>query len=591
MDRPLWSAMARRALAVGVLACPLLGFGLGTQRTAAALGHHRLLGPPLLRWGGTQIYDPWRVVEWFARWGRASGPWGDAVRRGGDCALGGLLGMAGCVTGLSLVRRRQPRTTFGSARWATREEIRATGMLGPKPGVVLGSVGGQYLCDDGDAHILVFAPTGSGKSRGLVIPTLYNYHGPVIVQDIKRELWEVTSGFRSRLGPCYYYDPADPLSACQNPLLEVRKNIFEVRDAQQIATTLIDPEGSDRDMDFWEKTGGNLVLGLLLHALYALEDKSFPGMADFFTDPARTMHQTLEIMLRTRHLGDRPHPVVASIAREMLNKEGKELSGVMSTMMTFLGLYRDPVVARVLRHQDFTMSELAESQEPWTLYVGSPPSDIKRLSPLIRLFFQQLSGKFMERVRPRKTPVLMLMDEFLSYGHMDFFERQMAYMRGYGLRAMLTMQGLHQLQGVYGVHQGIMDNCGIRVMMAANDDETAGRISRLLGDETIVAPQEAYSGKRFTWFLPNRQTTMRELGRHLLRTDEALRLPSDEQVVLVRDCPPIRAKKINGWEDKAITSRHLPPQPIMELPHLRTSPWFSEGPKVVKGGGDAGRPA
>jgi hypothetical protein len=58
-------------------------------------------------------------------------------------------------------------------------------------------------------------------------------------------------------------------------------------------------------------------------------------------------------MMTTNHLGNekhpRVHPVVASAARELLNKSENERSGVLSTAMSFLGLYRDPTVAEVIR--------------------------------------------------------------------------------------------------------------------------------------------------------------------------------------------------------------------------------------------------
>src|SRR3546814_1149912 len=56
-------------------------------------------------------------------------------------------------------------------------------------------------------------------------------------------------------------------------------------------------------------------------------------------------------LMTTNHLGSerypRVHPVVASAARELLNKSENERSGVLSTAMSFLGLYRDPTVAAV----------------------------------------------------------------------------------------------------------------------------------------------------------------------------------------------------------------------------------------------------
>src|SRR3546814_19804883 len=72
-------------------------------------------------------------------------------------------------------------------------------------------------------------------------------------------------------------------------------------------------------------------------------------------------------MMTTRHLGeDGPHPVVASTARELLNKSDNERSGVLSTAMSFLGLYRDPVVAAVTRRCDWRIADLVADPRPAT---------------------------------------------------------------------------------------------------------------------------------------------------------------------------------------------------------------------------------
>jgi type IV secretion system protein VirD4 len=64
-------------------------------------------------------------------------------------------------------------------------------------------------------------------------------------------------------------------------------------------------------------------------------------------------------MMKTAHLGEAgPHPVIASAARELLNKSDNERSGVLSTAMSFLGLYRDPVVAEVTRRCDWRIADI-----------------------------------------------------------------------------------------------------------------------------------------------------------------------------------------------------------------------------------------
>ena len=95
--------------------------------------------------------------------------------------------------------------------------------------------------------------------------------------------------------------------------------------------------------------------------LYAEADKTLAGVAAFLSDPKRPIEATLRAMMTTPHLGEAgPHPVIASAARELLNKSDNERSGVLSTAMSFLGLYRDPVVAKVTRRCDWRIADLVE---------------------------------------------------------------------------------------------------------------------------------------------------------------------------------------------------------------------------------------
>jgi type IV secretion system protein VirD4 len=101
---------------------------------------------------------------------------------------------------------------------------------------------------------LCFAPTRSGKGVGLVVPSLLTWPGSAIVHDIKGENWTLTAGFRARHGRVLLFDPTNAKSAAYNPLLEVRRGEWEVRDVQNIADVLVDPEGSLEKRNHWEKT-------------------------------------------------------------------------------------------------------------------------------------------------------------------------------------------------------------------------------------------------------------------------------------------------------------------------------------------------
>ena len=165
---------------------------------------------------------------------------------------------------MSVWRAREMKNaeTYGSARWASEKEVRAAGLLGGD-GVVLGKLGRDYLRHDGPEHVLCFAPTRSGKGVGLVIPSLLTWPGSAIVHDIKGENWQLTAGFRARHGRVLLFDPTNAASAAYNPLLEVRRGQWEVRDVQNVADVLVDPEGSLERRNHWDKTSHSLLVGAI----------------------------------------------------------------------------------------------------------------------------------------------------------------------------------------------------------------------------------------------------------------------------------------------------------------------------------------
>jgi type IV secretory pathway TraG/TraD family ATPase VirD4 len=61
--------------------------------------------------------------------------------------------------------------------------------------------------------------------------------------------------------------------------------------------------------------------------------------------------------------------------------------------MSFLGLYRDPVVAKVTHHCDWRIHDLVERDQPVSLYLVVPPSDISRTKPLVRLILNQVGRR------------------------------------------------------------------------------------------------------------------------------------------------------------------------------------------------------
>jgi type IV secretion system protein VirD4 len=160
------------------------------------------------------------------------------------------------------------RSLFGDARWAKTGEIRKAGLLGTK-GIIVGLYVRTYLMFEGSQHVILSAPTRSGKGVGIVIPNLLTWSDSVVVLDIKQENHGITSAYRRKYGqPCFLFNPAaaDYRTHRYNPLAYVSEDPnFRIDDIQKIANMLFpDQQGVD---PIWTATPRSLFLGIVLYLL------------------------------------------------------------------------------------------------------------------------------------------------------------------------------------------------------------------------------------------------------------------------------------------------------------------------------------
>ena len=565
----------------------LLSLWGATEYSAWALGWNPALGKPIF---GASVYEPWDVLIWT--WKYNSPAYGMPVMNIFEKAhiVMGCGGLAALLipVGYAFMRTRkasgEKNDLHGSAHWADDEEVSKTKLLpddSNRGGVYFGAYANNkgktaYLRHKGPEHMMVFAPTRSGKGVGIVIPTLLSWDQSVLVHDIKGENWHLTSGFRKKiLGQrVIKFDPTSLDSARFNPLSEIRQGTeFETRDVQNIATMIVDPDGRGLN-DHWAKTGFDLLVGVILHVLYAESDKSLARVQSLLTEPPpftfpadgakpKTGIQTVMERIRdTQHLGDRPHPVAQQSAQSFLNKAPNEASGVLSTALSFLSLYKDDIVAANTRVSDFTIESLM--QEKTSLYLVVPPSDKDRLKPLTRLIINQVTRRLTEEMgfnddgsgKSRyEHRLLLLLDEFPSLGKLDIFQEALAFIAGYGLKAMLIVQDLSQLYAAYGKDESIISNCHIRIAFAPNKIETAELLSKMSGQATVTHAQRQYSGNRLAVVLQHVNTNEQIVQRPLLTPDEAMRLPAGDEIVFVAGHAPIYCQKIKYYADPAFSER------------------------------------
>jgi type IV secretion system protein VirD4 len=647
-------ALGMIATAMTGIASAYLGASLGVHYVIGAYAPNFFPGYVAKPFLGLPIYSPLelgKMAVQFWQYPRMQ----KTVEVAGGMAAVPTLAMAAWqfIRAGRLQKQLYETDLHGSAHWASRKEVEQMALLpAAKPSLSLrlrqavrralwGAPGpdsegrprvcyvggfvdekGQtvYLQHAGAEHIICFAPTRSGKGVGLVLPTLLGgWQESVVVHDIKGENYLLTAGWRKSIGhrilkfnPGFGLD-ADPENGVEanngdrgtetqcchfNPLEEVRIGTpFEVKDVMNIATMIVDPDGKGLN-DHWQKTGFALLTSVILHVLYAEQDKTMRGVAAFLNDPKlASVDDAFDEMMRTKHrpessrlagvwvsqYGDAEvHPVIAQSAKEMKNKAPNEKSGVISTMMSFLSLYRDPIVAQWTAYSDFHITDLQDADQPVSLYLVTSPEDKNRLKPLIRLVLNLIASKFTgeDRLIPKagrmvckgKHPLLLLLDEFPSLGKMDIFQDAIAFFAGYNVKLFLITQSKSQLEDEghgYGKAGGsvIVENCHVRIFYAPNDVTTAEWLSKTLGKKTIAMENTTQSLEGS--FLPSPKGQSRSItyqARDLLTPDEVLRLrgpvkkgsdivQAGDMIVMVAGFAPVYGRQILYFKNETFLER------------------------------------
>ena len=447
---------------------------------------------------------------------------------------------------------KKKESLHGDATWATEADIRKAG-LRAKKGMLLGRTGkNNYLIGDDYQHALLFAPTGSGKGVGFVIPNLLFWEDSVICHDIKMENWELTSGYREKkMGhSVYLWNPADPdgFTHCYNPLDWISDKPGQMVDDVQKICNLILPE-----QEFWQNEARSLLLGVILY-LCAVPDKLCS-----FGEVVRTMRSddvvySLAVVLDT--IGKKIHPVSYMNIAAFLQKADKERSGVVSTLNSGLELWANPLIDAATATSDFDIQQMKKKK--MTVFCGVTPDNLQRLEPLLKVFYQQCADFLTRKMPGKEEPygVLFMMDEFPTLGEMKMFQTGIAYFRGYRVKLFLIVQDTQQLKGIYedaGMNS-FLSNSFYRITFSANNVETAELISKMVGNKTVK--QHSQNKPKFLDFNPaSRTINESEAQRALLLPQEVITLPRDEQIILIESSPPIRTRKIFFYEDPFFIAR------------------------------------
>ncbi|TLG72606.1 type IV secretory system conjugative DNA transfer family protein [Methylocystis sp. B8] len=558
-----FSAFCKIARPEGERSWPRLALAIGLSLLAAAIfllvASNVLLIGLRAHDGGLHLFDILTLAPQF----------GVDKRLDRWLTIGFIAGAVTTFALLGMILRARPRPLHGAARFATPHDIKAAG-LRAKNGLLLAQVNGKLLTFGGTEHVIVYAPTRSGKGVGVVIPNLLSWSDSVVVLDVKKENFIKTAGFRGAHGQkVYLFDPVDPegRTARYNPLSCVRRDPADLYDdLQRIAGMLFPPE--PRGDPFWTEAARSAFIAI---GGYIAETPQLPftiGEILRQLTAAADVKAHFERVLSGRK--DGPDQLSASCVaalNDFLAASENTLQSVRKTVTARLGLWLNPRIDAATSASDFNLSKLRS--EAISIYLAVTPDNLDRLAPLLNLFFQQVVD-LNARELPQHNPahsrqLLLLLDEFPSLGHVGVLAKSVAFIAGYGVRLLTVLQSPSQLRAIYGADEAknFLTNHAIEIVFTPKEHDVAVELSERFGTQTV----EAKSRSR-PWGFSNRSRseTISDHRRPLLLPQELKLTPKAKAFVLMAGVPPILADKLVYYEDRRFTDRLLPPPIIEPMP-------------------------
>jgi type IV secretion system protein VirD4 len=357
-------------------------------------------------------------------------------------------------------------------------------------------VGGK-IPYQGERHLLLFGPNGTGKGTRFLIPNLLAIKDrSIVVVDPKGELAAVTAEYRRTVSDVVMLNPFDVLglgSAGFNPLAHLDpQSPYFYDDAAALGEALIKVESKD---PHWSESAQGLIVALIMwEKLQRGDAANLENVRGMLTEPDRwekytgddgKEHERLLAGLRytaTEMASDGGYEI-ASLASRFAGRDTNELSSIRSTGDTQTRWLLSKPMRDDLKKPGVDFRKLKDN--PVTVYVILPAERMRTHSTWLRLV---IVSALRALYRPGGLRTLFLIDEMPALGHLGPLEDAFGLVRGYNVQITGICQDLAQLKALYEERwESFLANAGVVQGFAPNDLTTADWMSRRAGQTTLIA--------------------------------------------------------------------------------------------------------
>lgn len=450
---------------------------------------------------------------------------------------------------------------FGTSRWQDRKEMDKTANIWytdnplKKGGMVYGmeksSNGKEKVWfNNDDLHTLIVGATRSGKSRKLIIPSIWELAKSgesMVIGDPKGELYITTRDYLQSKGyNVITLNLREPLKGNQWNILDLVNKAVDSGDipratelAWDIAHTITNQTPSTSSEPIWKNGGESTIAALILLSVLNSEFKFQRHMTSAYyllSEYGQPLEdESIPLLDYIKSLPVR-HPAKAAFATASIAPY-KTRASFFTTVLADLRLFSDPNIADMTSKQDHELEKIGIDKTAVFLIV---PDEKSTRNVLATLYIDQVYQSMVDLANKRggRIPrrVNFILDEFGNLPPIPEFDKKLTVAGGRGVRFTIAVQDIAQLKKLYDKNaQTITGNCHNWIYLKTADVETAKLISEKTGKYTVETENMSSSVQSKGH---SRTHGLATTGRPLLMPDEVLRWSTAESLILpISDFP------------------------------------------------------
>ena len=398
------------------------------------------------------------------------------------------------------------------------------GMLA-RPGAYLGvSRDGRVVQARAERAVLVLGPPRSGKSSGVIIPTILSHDGPVVATSTKPDVINATRHAREGRGRVWQFDPTGtsvpPAGVTQlrwSPVLCAMEWDGALLMARAMVTGARTGAGVT-DASHWTRRA-QALLAPLLHAA-ALAGREIGDVADWVT-----RHETDQPGALLQEHDATPAAVSALVG--LVNTEARERSSIFSAAADSLDAYTSTSARLAASEPNFFTGRFATSTD--TVYIHAPGEDQQLIAPLVCGLLAEIRRATYRHHRQHTLPhpVMFALDEVANIAPLEELPQIASEGASQGLLLLAALQDLSQARGRWGpAADGFLTLFGTKLLLGGIvDQKTLETVSSALGEYDRRVVSHTSTRVKDSW-LPQLGHTVSTQRQRVLSPGEIAKIPA-----------------------------------------------------------------